>query len=46
MLGALLEHHRRLNPISAAEAKGELVQKMIELLTVHIYIENEVMYRQ
>ncbi|CAN5613016.1 hemerythrin domain-containing protein [soil metagenome] len=24
--------------------KGQLVQKMIELLTVHTYIENEVMY--
>ena len=28
----------------ATAAKGELVAKMIELLTVHTYIENEVMY--
>ena len=29
---------------NAARAKGKLVDKMIELLTVHTYIENEVMY--
>jgi hemerythrin-like domain-containing protein len=29
---------------SAHVAKGKLVDKMIELLTVHTYIENEVMY--
>jgi hemerythrin superfamily protein len=29
---------------SAAKAKGDLVATMIELLTVHTYIENEVMY--
>ena len=28
----------------ADKAKGELVDKIIELLTVHTYIENEVMY--
>ena len=28
----------------ATEKKGQLVEKMIELLTVHTYIENEVMY--
>ena len=28
----------------ATQTKGELVNKMIELLTVHTYIENEVMY--
>jgi hemerythrin superfamily protein len=28
----------------ATQKKGELVAKMIELLTVHTYIENEVMY--
>ena len=28
----------------ATKTKGELVKKMIELLTVHTYIENEVMY--
>ncbi len=28
----------------ATKAKGDLVKKMIELLTVHTYIENEVMY--
>jgi hemerythrin superfamily protein len=28
----------------ATQAKGELVNRMIELLTVHTYIENEVMY--
>ncbi len=28
----------------ATKTKGELVAKMIELLTVHTYIENEVMY--
>jgi hemerythrin superfamily protein len=28
----------------ATKKKGELVQKIIELLTVHTYIENEVMY--
>jgi hemerythrin superfamily protein len=28
----------------ATKKKGELVAKMIELLTVHTYIENEVMY--
>jgi hemerythrin superfamily protein len=30
----------------ATKTKGELVTKMIELLTVHTYIENEVMYPQ
>jgi hemerythrin superfamily protein len=29
---------------NATTKKGELVAKMIELLTVHTYIENEVMY--
>jgi len=29
---------------NATKRKGELVAKMIELLTVHTYIENEVMY--
>src|SRR5579875_2472709 len=29
---------------NATKRKGELVSKMIELLTVHTYIENEVMY--
>jgi hemerythrin-like domain-containing protein len=29
---------------SAQKEKGRLVKKMIELLTVHTYIENEVMY--
>jgi hemerythrin-like domain-containing protein len=29
---------------SAHAAKGRLVKRMIELLTVHTYIENEVMY--
>ena len=31
---------------NAHKAKGDLVDKMIELLTVHTYIENEVMYPQ
>lgn len=29
---------------NAHQKKGQLVRKMIELLTVHTYIENEVMY--
>jgi len=29
---------------NAHQQKGQLVEKMIELLTVHTYIENEVMY--
>jgi hemerythrin-like domain-containing protein len=29
---------------NAATAKGEIVSKIIELLTVHTYVENEVMY--
>lgn len=29
---------------NAQKQKGQLVKKMIELLTVHTYIENEVMY--
>jgi hemerythrin-like domain-containing protein len=29
---------------NAVKAKGQLVDRMIELLTVHTYIENEVMY--
>ncbi len=29
---------------NATKKKGDLVSKMIELLTVHTYIENEVMY--
>jgi iron-sulfur cluster repair protein YtfE (RIC family) len=29
---------------SAYKTKGKLVDKMIELLTVHTYIENEIMY--
>jgi len=29
---------------NATKRKGQLVEKMIELLTVHTYIENEVMY--
>ncbi len=29
---------------NASTRKGELVAKMIELLTVHTYIENEIMY--
>jgi len=29
---------------NATAAKGRLVKKMLELLTVHTYIENEVMY--
>ena len=29
---------------NATAAKGKLVDKIIELLTVHTYIENEVMY--
>ena len=28
----------------ATKTKGDLVRKMIELLTVHTYVENEVMY--
>lgn len=31
---------------NATRKKGELVSRMIELLTVHTYIENEVMYPQ
>lgn len=31
---------------NAAAAKGRIVEKIIELLTVHTYIENEVMYPQ
>ena len=31
---------------NAAALKGRLVKKIIELLTVHTYIENEVMYPQ
>jgi hemerythrin-like domain-containing protein len=31
---------------NATVQKGQLVSKMIELLTVHTYIENEVMYPQ
>ena len=33
-------------PKTTASRKGDLVSKMIELLTVHTYIENEVMYPQ
>jgi hemerythrin superfamily protein len=29
---------------NATKAKGDLVARMIELLTVHTYIENEIMY--
>ncbi len=29
---------------NAATAKGKIVEKIIELLTVHTYLENEVMY--
>src|SRR3954454_22410691 len=29
---------------NATKAKGQLVDKIIELLTIHTYIENEVMY--
>src|SRR3954449_570783 len=29
---------------NATKKKGDLVSKMIELLTVHTYIENEIMY--
>jgi hemerythrin-like domain-containing protein len=29
---------------NATKSKGDLVKKMIELLTMHTYIENEVMY--
>jgi hemerythrin-like domain-containing protein len=29
---------------NATKTKGELVTKMIELLTIHTYIENEIMY--
>ncbi|MCW2527689.1 MAG: hemerythrin [Pseudonocardiales bacterium] len=29
---------------NATKTKGELVQKMIELLTVHTYLENELIY--
>ncbi len=29
---------------TADTAKGQLVEKMIELLTMHTYIENECMY--
>ena len=29
---------------NATAAKGKIVEKIIELLTVHTYIENEVMY--
>jgi hemerythrin superfamily protein len=29
---------------NATKAKGDLVAKMIELLTVHTYVENEVLY--
>jgi hemerythrin-like domain-containing protein len=29
---------------NAAKTKGEIVAKIIELLTIHTYIENEVMY--
>src|SRR6476619_3196303 len=31
---------------NAAAAKGKIVEKIIELLTIHTYIENEVMYPQ
>ncbi len=31
---------------NATSTKGKLVEKIIELLTVHTYIENEVMYPQ
>ena len=30
---------------NADATKGKIVDKIIELLTVHTYIENEVMYR-
>jgi len=32
------------DPVVAFVEKGKLVKRMIELLTVHTYIENEVMY--
>lgn len=49
----LREDHKEIRKIfrdfgqageKATKRKGELVTKMIELLTVHTYIENEVMY--
>jgi hemerythrin-like domain-containing protein len=49
----LKEDHREIKKLfsdferageSAAKTKQRLVDKMIELLTVHTYIENEVMY--
>src|SRR6188472_4707531 len=40
------EQFRRFNAAgeNAAAAKGKIVEKIIELLTVHTFIENEVMY--
>ena len=40
------EQFRRFNAAgeNATAAKGKIVDKIIELLTVHTYIENEVMY--
>jgi len=34
------------NPKATTAQKGKIVKKIIELLTVHTYIENEVMYPQ
>ena len=34
------------NPKATTAQKGKIVKKLIELLTVHTYIENEVMYPQ
>jgi hemerythrin-like domain-containing protein len=40
----ILRTFREFEKADADEAKGSLVDRMIELLTVHTYIENEVMY--
>ena len=44
-LRGVFQEFRRAGTGSAAR-KGQLVNKMVELLTVHTYIENEVMYPQ
>lgn len=50
---ALKEDHQEIRKLfrdfqgagdNAAQRKGEIVDRIIELLTVHTYIENEVMY--
>jgi hemerythrin superfamily protein len=49
----LKEDHKRIRALfkqfqaagdGAAKSKGDLVRKMIEELTVHTYLENEIMY--